>query len=81
MRRGFYHDEPDYTCPQIDSAIDMLEDLRKSSDEVRQWARRKADELEGAQEEISALETKVSELEDEVETLKDRIKELEEQNA
>jgi predicted nucleic acid-binding Zn-ribbon protein len=90
--RKLRKDMPGYTCPDIDRTIHLLEELRKSNDELRaaaetacnEWdaaaedAETEYERAEKAEAEAASLADRVSELEDDLNNASIRIAELEE---
>lgn len=58
-----------YTCPKIDHAIAILEELRNDNDELRQWGLSLEKELDEAKSEIVYLRRVIAGLENQIEDL------------
>ena len=63
-----------HTCPDIDAAISMLEDLRTDNSRLRDWG-------EAEESKVDELENQVSDLESKIQDLENRISELEFENS
>lgn len=61
------------TCPDIDRAIALMEDLRESNHQLREWGNGLVNDLEEKDDEIKVLEEQVSTLEDECNDLKKQL--------
>jgi archaellum component FlaC len=57
------------TCPDIDQAISLMEDLRESNRLLRDWGNGLVNDLEAQDEEIRTMDERINELESEVENL------------
>lgn len=48
-----------HTCPDIDSAIAIMEKLRSSNEELRAWGENEADEVDSLKDEVSDLSNQI----------------------
>lgn len=69
---------PDDTCPEINTAIDILEDLRRDNSRLRElgheWYKFAEELAEESQKNYEELEKEKDELLEEIKTLKEDIK-------
>lgn len=74
-----HKDEPEWSCPSLDSAIDSINDARKIHQQLRDWGhywKDAFDELEKeSSEEIESLKEEISSLKSEIDDLKNELKE------
>jgi polyhydroxyalkanoate synthesis regulator phasin len=61
--------EPDHSCPELDKAIEGIENARKIHEGLRNWGEWWKARAEELQEEVDSLEKKVTELEYRLEEL------------
>lgn len=73
-------EEPPYSCPRIDAAIEEMEEARKIHHSLRQWGswwKDRCDEIErDISKEIDSLKDDVRQWEDRCETLEDEIADM-----
>lgn len=70
--------EPDYSCPNLDAAIEEIENARKIHDKLREWGKwwmERAGEIEAEKtEEIEDLGKEIEMLKQEIDDLKEELK-------
>lgn len=70
-----------YTCPDIDKAIAIMEELRDANESLRSWGLEQEERADQAESELADAEARIESLEEKIENLEAQLAELEAQLA